>query len=189
VKSNIGHCESAAGIAGLTKVLLQLQHQQIVPSLHSAQLNPHIDFPRSPFVVNQSLRTWEQPVIDGRKLPRLAGISSFGAGGSNAHMIVEEYQPLVQEPMTVPTVVILLSARTAEQLQQKARELLDFVRPRLNTIDLVATAYTLQVGREAMEERLGCVVNSGEQLADKLHAYVTGEKNIEEGDQGQATRN
>ncbi|PYS19621.1 MAG: polyketide synthase of type I, partial [Acidobacteria bacterium] len=184
-KSNIGHCESAAGIAGLTKVLLQMQHQQIVPSLHSAQLNPHIDFARSPFVVNQSLRTWEQPVIDGRTLPRIAGISSFGAGGSNAHMIVEEYQAPAPQPIAVSTVVILLSARTVEQLQQKARDLLDFVRPRLNTIDLVAMAYTLQVGREAMEERLAFMVNSAEQLAEKLQAYVAGEQGIEDAYQGQ----
>src|SRR2546425_3671373 len=188
-KSNIGHCESAAGIAGLTKILLQMQHQQIVPSLHSAELNPHIDFPRSPFVVNQSLRTWEQPVIDGRKLPRLAGISSFGAGGSNAHMIVEEYQPLVQEPIAVVTVVILLSARTAAQLQQKVRALLNFVRARLSSIDLVAVAYTLQVGREAMEERLGFEVSSAEQLADKLQAYLAGEQEIEDAYQGQVKRN
>src|SRR6266481_1841372 len=147
-KSNIGHCESAAGIAGLTKVLLQMQHQQIVPSLHSAQLNPHIDFHDSPFVVNQSLRAWERPVIDGRKLPRIAGISSFGAGGSNAHMIVEEYQAPLFQYTTLFSPVHLLWTRTAEQLQQKARDLLDFLRPRLNTIDLVAMAYTLQVGRE-----------------------------------------
>ena len=101
VKSNIGHCESAAGIAGLTKVLLQMQHQQIVPSLHSGQLNPHIDFPQSPFLVNQVLRPWEQPDRNGRKLPRIAGISSFGAGGSNAHMIVEEYEAAVQAPTAV----------------------------------------------------------------------------------------
>src|SRR6266545_3304805 len=110
-KSNIGHCESAAGVAGLTKVLLQMQHQQIVPSLHSAQLNPHIDFHNTPFVVNQSLRPWEQPVIDGRALPRIAGISSFGAGGSNAHMIVEEYQEPLPQPMDATNVLIVLSAR------------------------------------------------------------------------------
>src|SRR6185503_6794791 len=91
VKSNIGHLESAAGIAGLTKVLLQMQHRQLAPSLHAEQLNPHIDFAKSAFVLNRELRAWERPVVDGRTLPRIAGISSFGAGGSNAHVIVEEY--------------------------------------------------------------------------------------------------
>ena len=166
-----------------------MQHQQIVPSLHSAQLNPHIDFPGSPFVVNQTLRPWDQPLIDGRKLPRIAGISSFGAGGSNAHMIVEEYQAPVQQPMGVANVVIVLSARTAEQLQQKAGDLLAYVRPRLSTIDLAATAYTLQVGREAMDERLGFVVSSAEQLTEKLQAYLAGEEGIEDAYQGQVRRN
>ncbi len=188
-KSNIGHCESAAGIAGLTKVLLQMQHQQIVPSLHSAQLNPHIDFPKTPFVVNQSLKPWEQPVIDGRTLPRIAGISSFGAGGSNAHMIVEEYQVPAPQPTAFTEVVVPLSAKTAEQLQQKARDLLGFVRPRQNTIDLVSVAYTLQTGREAMDERLGFVVSSVGQLLEKLQAFVAGEQRIEDAYQGQVKRN
>src|SRR4029077_14377349 len=162
-KSNIGHCESAAGIAGLTKVLLQMQHEQIVPSLHSERLNPHIDFAKTPFGVNQELRRWEQPEVDGRKLPRIAGISSFGAGGSNAHMIVEEYQAAVKAPRASANVMILLSAKTAEQLKQKAQELLEFMRGGTKTIDLVSMAYTLQVGREAMEERLGLAVSSLEQ--------------------------
>ncbi|MET0335643.1 MAG: SDR family NAD(P)-dependent oxidoreductase, partial [Rhizobacter sp.] len=81
-KSNIGHCESAAGIAGLTKVLLQMRHGQLVPSLHSEVLNPNIDFGRTPFRVQRELATWDRPVIDGREQPRTAGISSFGAGGS-----------------------------------------------------------------------------------------------------------
>ncbi|HYK03298.1 MAG TPA: SDR family NAD(P)-dependent oxidoreductase [Thermoanaerobaculia bacterium] len=187
-KSNIGHCESAAGIAGLTKVLLQMQHQQIVPSLHSAQLNPHIDFPASPFVVNQSLRPWEQPVIDGVTLPRIAGLSSFGAGGSNAHLVIEEYQAPVHQPMAFAQVVILLSARTAEQLQQKARELLAFLQPRLNTIDLGSLAYTLQAGREAMDERFGLVVSSAEELVEKLQAFVAGEHEIEDAYRGQVKR-
>ena len=178
VKSNIGHCESAAGIAGLTKVLLQMQYQQIVPSLHSGQLNPHIDFPQSPFLVNQVLRPWEQPERHGRKLPRIAGISSFGAGGSNAHMIVEEYEAAVQAPIAVAEVVILLSARTVAQLQQKARDLLDFIRKQAASVDLIEMAYTLQVGREAMEERLGMVVSSVEQLAEKLEAYIEGQPRV-----------
>ncbi|HET8774522.1 MAG TPA: beta-ketoacyl synthase N-terminal-like domain-containing protein [Thermoanaerobaculia bacterium] len=173
-KSNIGHAEAAAGVAGLTKVLLQLQHQQIVPSLHSAQLNPHIDFGATPFVVNQSLMPWEQPVIDGHKVPRIAGISSFGAGGSNAHLIVEEYQPPVQQPVAWANLAIVLSARTAEQLRQKAQDLLDFVRTR-EAVDLAAVAFTLQTGREGMDERLGFVVSSAGQLVAKLEAWLAGE--------------
>jgi polyketide synthase PksL len=188
-KSNIGHCESAAGIAGLTKILLQFQHQQIVPSLHSAQLNPHIDFGKSPFVVNQTLTPWEQPVIDGRKLPRIAGISSFGAGGSNAHMVIEEYQTPAAQVVSLGTAVIVLSARTAAQLQQKASELLDFVRPRVASLDLGSLAFTLQTGREAMEERLGFVVRTAEELADKLQAYLAGDQNVEDAYQGRVKRN
>ena len=181
VKSNIGHCESAAGIAGLTKVLLQMQHQQIVPSLHSRQLNPHIDFPQSPFVVNQALRPWEQPERHGRKLPRIAGISSFGAGGSNAHMIVEEYEAAVQAPIVCyaggdPAVGEDGSTAAAEGAMicwtSSARQ--------AASVDLIAMAYTLQVGREAMEERLGMVVSSVEQLAEKLEAYIEGQHEIED---------
>jgi acyl transferase domain-containing protein/enoyl-CoA hydratase/carnithine racemase/acyl carrier protein/cyclopropane fatty-acyl-phospholipid synthase-like methyltransferase len=186
-KSNIGHCESAAGIAGLTKVLLQMQHQQIVPSLHSAQLNPHIDFATGPFVVNQTLTPWAQPVIDGRTLPRIAGISSFGAGGSNAHLIVEEYPASVAEPMAGGKVLILLSARTAEQLRQKTRDLLDFVAAS-SSLDLPAMAYTLQVGREVMEERLALVVGSVAELTEKLRALVAGEQGIDDAYQGQVKR-
>ncbi len=186
-KSNIGHAESAAGIAGLTKVLLQMQHREIVPSLHSAQLNPNIDFEKTPFIVNQTLRPWE-PVVDDRPVPRIAGISSFGAGGSNAHMIIEEYQAPAVEPMPINDAVIVLSARAPEQLRQKAQDLLDFVRSR-ETIDLAAMAYTLQVGREAMEERLGFVAGSVEELLAKLEAFVAGEPVIDGLHQGQVKRN
>ncbi|NOU17183.1 MAG: SDR family NAD(P)-dependent oxidoreductase [Bacteroidales bacterium] len=195
-KSNIGHCESAAGIAGLTKVLLQLKHQQIVPSLHSTRLNPHIDFQKTPFVVNQTLRTWDQPVIDGCPQPRIAGISSFGAGGSNTHIIIQEHvTPTETNPIVEPNTkfIIPLSARTIGQLKQKTFDLLDFIRtPKadenipqsIKSIDLAAMAYTLQVGREAMDERLGFMVSSVDQLAEKLQAYINGEQNIEDVYQG-----
>ena len=186
-KSNIGHCESAAGIAGLTKVLLQMQQQQIVPSLHSTRLNPNIDFSSTPFVVNQSLRAWDRPVLEGRELPRMAGLSSFGAGGANAHLIIEEYVPSAQltRPATAAPAIIPLSARTAEQLKQRARDLLTFIRSQQKTLDLPALAYTLQVGREALEERLGLIVGSIEQLAEKLQAYVDGARDIEDAAEGQ----
>jgi len=93
-KSNIGHAESAAGIAGLTKVLLQMKHGTLVPSLHSQTLNPHIDFGTTPFVVQREVAAWSRPTLnlDGRsrEWPRIAGLSSFGAGGSNAHLVIEE---------------------------------------------------------------------------------------------------
>ncbi|UXY16151.1 SDR family NAD(P)-dependent oxidoreductase [Chitiniphilus purpureus] len=185
-KSNIGHCESAAGIAGLTKVLLQLKHRQIVPSLHSARLNPHIDFASTPFTVNQTLRPWDAPVRDGRTLPRIAGISSFGAGGSNAHLIVEEYTPPQaapagpQEAMLIP-----LSARTAPQLAQKAAELAAFLADHPD-LSLAAVAYTLQLGREAMDCRLALVAQTLDGLTRQLQAWARGERELDDCFHGQA---
>ena len=179
-KSNIGHCESAAGIAGLTKVLLQMKYKQIVPSLHSSKLNPNIDFEKTPFIVNQRLKKWVRPISNGRKGVRIAGISSFGAGGSNAHLIIEEYQrslPSVKTPIAndFSEVVFLLSARTIEQLYQKAFDLRQYLVTQLASIDtsdevalLINLAYTLQVGREAMKQRIGFVVNSLSQLGTKI---------------------
>ncbi len=186
-KSNIGHCESAAGIAGLTKVLLQMQHGEIVPSLHSEVLNPHIDFSQSPFVVNQRLRSWERPVVEGRESRRIAGISSFGAGGSNAHLIVEEYPEPASMAKPNSVLAIVISARTAAQLQEKARELLRFVSER--PVDLVRLAYTLQVGREGMEERVGLVVSTVAELEQKLTGYVNGATDLEEVYAGQVRKN
>ena len=190
VKSNIGHCESAAGIAALTKVLLQLKHQQIVPSLHSARLNPHIDFAASPFVVNQTLRSWDQPLIDGKKLPRIAGISSFGAGGSNAHLVIEEYPEEVAAHSSADAEFIVpLSARTAAELRQKARDLLDFIRGETQPLDLRSIAYTLQVGREAMDERVAFLAGSTGELAEKLQAYVEDHAALGGAYQGQVKAN
>src|SRR5688500_5439606 len=201
-KSNIGHCESAAGIAGVTKVLLQMKYKQIVPSLHSERLNPNIDFKKTPFVVNQKLTTWEQPMIEGVRVPRIAGISSFGAGGSNAHIILQEYVkhvPVERTPnghVSHPGVVVPLSARTVGQLKQKAKSLLEFLElsradegvPGKRTIDLYALAYTLQVGREAMEERIGFLINSQPQLEKNLRAYIN-DQDIEDFYQGQVKSN
>lgn len=95
LKSNIGHLEGAAGIAGVMKVLLELQHQKLVPSLHCEVPNPRIDFVNSPLVLQRSLEAWQRPAVDigeGLKTyPRFAGVSSFGAGGSNAFVLLEEY--------------------------------------------------------------------------------------------------
>ncbi len=180
-KSNIGHCESAAGIAGLTKILLQMKHRKVVPSLHSARLNPHIDFENSPFVVNQSLTEWNGAVIDGAISPLIAGLSSFGAGGANAHIILEEYHDDAGSAATLTPashLIVPLSAKAPEQLRQKFIDLLAFVKSNLHRKNephfLMSLAFTLQVGREAMDERLGFIVSSLEELADKLQTYADG---------------
>jgi acyl transferase domain-containing protein len=199
VKPNVGHLEAAAGIAGLTKVLLQMKHRKIAPSLHSTALNPHIHFDKTPFEVNQALAVWERPVVGGKTTPRIAGISSFGAGGANAHVIVQEYEPTVRRSSAVrgkqSSVIIPLSAKSSEQLQRKAADLLDFLSvmgpdtPAQDTCALEEIAYTLQTGREAMDERLGFVVNSVEQLAESLDAFIRGKRDIEGAYRGQSQRN
>ncbi|PAY12901.1 SDR family NAD(P)-dependent oxidoreductase [Bacillus sp. 7705b] len=174
-KSNIGHCESAAGIAGLTKILFQFRYGQIAPSLHAERLNPNIEFSQTPFVVQQKLGEWKRPIIDGREVPRRAGLSSFGAGGSNAHLILEEYIPKTgaQTPQAHPPALIVLSAKNSERLQERAEQLLTAVREkRYSESDLVRIAFTLQTGREAMEERLGFIAESIEDLESKLQDFI-----------------
>lgn len=199
VKSNIGHLESAAGIAGLTKVILQFKHKQLVPSIHAEKLNPKIDFENSPFYVQQELSEWKQPaaVENGieKSCPRRAGISSFGAGGANAHIIVEEYNeeavtPHLQHVQHVQPrekQVVLLSTKHKDQLRIYAARLLDFIEnihplskeytrdsqpfaPGLSDI-----AYTLQVGREHMEQRIAVVVSDTGELKDKLTLFCRSE--------------
>jgi polyketide synthase PksN len=171
-KSNIGHCESAAGIAGLTKVLLQMKNRQIVPSLHAEVANPNIDFSATPFVLNRELRAWDQPIIGGQRFLRTAGVSSFGAGGSNAHMVVQEYDgPAARRrpPEENRACLIVLSARNEQRLQQKISELHEYLRshPGIRLDDL---AYTLQVGRKAMEQRLAFAADSVLDVENKLQA-------------------
>ncbi|MCP4698377.1 MAG: SDR family NAD(P)-dependent oxidoreductase, partial [Gammaproteobacteria bacterium] len=174
-KSNIGHLESAAGIAGVTKVLLQLQHRMLAPSLHSGQLNPHIDFTDTPFHVQQKLAEWVPATLleNGieQQFPRRAGISSFGAGGANAHIILEEYQQSVRESAVSGPCLILLSARNKERLQVLAGNLSDFVQGD-SSIRLADIAYTLQIGREELPQRLAMTVTARPDLLDKLQQFI-----------------
>jgi 3-oxoacyl-(acyl-carrier-protein) synthase/acyl carrier protein len=197
-KSNIGHCESAAGIAGITKVLLQLKHRQLVPSLHSKTLNPNIDFASTPFLVQQELVEWKRPVVtingETREYPRIAGVSSFGAGGSNAHVVIEEYiQDQEKNEMIVTAknpVIFVLSARNEDRLKEQARQLLAAIRTQqFSDRDLVDMAYTLQVGREAMEERLAMTAVTIQELEKKLQGYLDGRDTIEKFFRGQVKSN
>lgn len=188
VKSNIGHAESAAGISGLTKVLLQMRHGKLAPSLHSAETNPNIDFDTTPFTVQQTLADWRRPTtaVDGaeREAPRLAGLSSFGAGGSNAHLVVEEYLPALgeaAEPAVAGPALVVLSARDPERLRERAERLVDWIEDKeLSDRDLASLARTLQVGREAMRERLGLVVDTMPDLVARLRDFLAGRGGADE---------
>ena len=167
VKANIGHLEAAAGVAGLTKVLLQLRHRTIAPSRHAGTPNPLIDFASTGFVLPTEAVAWEPEGL------RRAGVSSFGAGGANAHLVIEEYP--VQAPagqVSAGPELILLSARDAEQLRVVVGNLLAAIqmeRPRLADI-----AHTLRVGREAMAVRLALLASDIAALETGLAAWLDG---------------
>ncbi|MFD8378352.1 SDR family NAD(P)-dependent oxidoreductase [Streptomyces sp. NPDC059679] len=174
VKSNIGHLESAAGIAGLTKVLLQFRHRTLVPSLHSAELNPNIDFERSPFRVQRELSAWP----DGDR-PRRAGLSSFGAGGANAHLVLEESpnpDPVTDVPAgeqrTGEPVLFLLSARDEERLRAYAESAARFLGT--ERVPLADLCFTTQVGREPLDARLAVAVTDGGELVAALRRFADG---------------
>ncbi|WP_370880921.1 SDR family NAD(P)-dependent oxidoreductase [Paenibacillus brasilensis] len=182
VKSNIGHPEAVSGMAQLTKVILQLQHKKLVPSIKVDPLNPNINLDHTPFYLQKELIDWKRPVItmDGveQEYPRRATVSSFGAGGSNAHLIIEEYQP-EQEDVDVapgqdsssPEQLMVFSAKNAVRLQLVVRQMLEFLRLQ-DGYRLSDIAHTLQAGREAMECRLAMVVSSREELIEGMEAYL-----------------
>jgi polyketide synthase PksL len=168
VKSNIGHLESAAGIAALTKVLLQMKHGMLVPSLHADTLNPHIDFRSSPFRVQTRLEPWQRAA----EHPRRAAVSSFGAGGSNAHLILEEYVDVpVSGRQSNAAQVLVFSARDAAGLARVIRRFVTFLG-QTEVLSLQDCAYTLQVGRTPLNVRLAVVASSAQELARKLDRWL-----------------
>jgi len=147
VKTNVGHLDTAAGVAGLIKAVLALKHKMIPPSLHFEQPNPKIDFANSPFYVNSKLTPWKAGLT-----PRRAGVSSFGIGGTNAHVVLEEAPAASSNEASRPQQLLIISARTDTALDAATSNLADYLRshPDLN---LANVAYTLQVGRKAFDYR------------------------------------
>lgn len=147
VKTNIGHLDAAAGVAGFMKTVLSLQHELLPPSLHYHSRNPKIDFVNSPFFVNKQLTAWPR----GEK-PRRAGVSSFGMGGTNAHVILEEAPKMVHYPEKREWKLLMLSAKTETALKKAAENLQRYLtaHPEANLSDV---AYTLQVGRKTFPYR------------------------------------
>ncbi len=169
VKTNIGHTLHAAGLAGLHKVVLALQHKQIPPSLNYKKANPLIDFDNSPFYVNTELKNWNNYIGDKRR----ASISSFGFSGTNAHAVIEEYINLTENPNDDDTnVIVPISAKNKEGLQKYCEKVFDHIEKNRATVSLKALAYTFQVGRTEMEERFACIVKDKEELILKLKDFL-----------------
>lgn len=191
VKSNIGHAEAASGIAQLTKVILQLQHRQLVPSIGARPLNPQIDFAQTPFYLLTQAQPWKPASAHSTEapVPLRATVSSFGAGGSNTHLILEESpaEPLESEEWGEASgmaserrEIIVLSGRTPQVLCAMAQRLLSHLREQERTphwrdrgrMRLADIAYTLQSGREEMVCRLGFLAGSVAELLSGLEQHL-----------------
>ncbi|NEQ79120.1 MAG: SDR family oxidoreductase [Moorea sp. SIO2I5] len=160
VKTNVGHLDTAAGVAGLIKTVLALKNKQIPPSLNFENPNPEIDFPNSPFYVNTELRQWQT-----NGTPRRAGVSSFGIGGTNAHVVLEEAPAIEPSGTSRPWQLLLLSAKTSSALESATANLSQHLHSELNLADI---AYTLSLGRRTFNHRRMLVCRDIEQAKNAL---------------------
>lgn len=172
IKSNVGHLEGAAGIAGLTKVLLQFRHGWLAPSIHIKRLNTKIDFVSAPVEPVREAMEW--PAGD---MPRRAAVSSFGIGGTDVHLVLEQHPTAPPAPHvhTPDAGAFLLSARNATQLTCLAADVLAALSTgSLRDVPLAQLLYTSQVGRKHMRERLGIVTGTRDGLVRGLTDFVAG---------------
>ncbi|HHJ18618.1 MAG TPA: type I polyketide synthase, partial [Gammaproteobacteria bacterium] len=162
VKTNVGHLIHAAGVASVIKTALSLKHQVLPASLFYSTANPAIDFPRTPFYVNDAFRAWPEG-----ETPRRAGVSGFGVGGSNAHLILEEPGSLPAGSESRPQQLILLSAKSQPALDKMAANLREHLQknPDQNLADI---AYTLQRGRKTFQYRRAMVCGHSQEAIEAL---------------------
>src|SRR5690349_14548158 len=163
VKTNIGHTDAAAGVAGLIKTVLALEHKQLPPSLNFTHPNPNINFAGSPFFVNTELTAWQT-----NGTPRRAGVSSFGIGGTNVHVVLEEAPP-VETRHSQTLQLLTLSAKTATALEAARMNLADYLK-RYEGINLADVAFTLQTGRRSFAHRLALVCRDAAEAVAALEA-------------------
>lgn len=174
VKTNIGHLEGAAGIAGLIKVILALQHEEIPQHLHLNQLNPHIDLEGIPLSIPTTSQKW----LRGDKR-RLAGVSSFGFGGTNAHVIVDE-APVIERKEEIQhpqSHLFTLSAKNQKALQELAQNYQTFLtsHPEANITDI---CFTNNTGRSHFGHRLSIVTESTAKLCQQLSSFTTNQETV-----------
>ena len=162
VKSNFGHLDAAAGVAGVIKTTLALKHRELPPSLHFKDPNPEIDFANSPFYVNAKLAPWPEG-----STPRRAGVSAFGIGGTNAHVVLEEAPKLEVSGDSRASQLVVFSARTENSLQAAMGRLASHLEENPEQ-SLADVAYTLQVGRHAFERRAAVICRDRHEALEVL---------------------
>ena len=162
VKTNIGHLDTAAGVAAFIKVVQSLRHKQIPPSLNFTSPNPMLNLEESPFFVNHELRDWAD-----NGSPRRAGISSLGVGGTNVHIVVEEAPQLEPSSHSRSWQLLQLSAKTKSALDTASRNLATFLQENPD-VPLADVAFTLQVGRQPMPHRRIVAVQDAADAVDVL---------------------
>ena len=169
VKTNIGHLETAAGIAGIIKVLLSMKHEKIPGNLHFSELNPYIELKDSPFYIVDKTTEWMQLERSSHVIPRRAGVSSFGFGGANAHVVLEEAPKIKESSSPVkPFYLIVLSAKTKQALKQKIHDLNNWLNKQSVEPHLENISYTLNSGRSQFDKRCAIVVGSLQELKTSI---------------------
>ena len=167
VKPNIGHLDRAAGVASLIKAAQALRHKELPPSLYFEEPNPDVSFNSSPFYVNTTLTPWE-----AKGGPRRAGVSAFGLGGTNAHVVLEEWE---EEPSgsSRPAQLLILSAKTESALTTATERLAAHFKNN-PCLSLPDAAFTLQVGRSAFNHRRIVVCRSVDEAIRDLETANPG---------------
>ncbi|MEY8355390.1 SDR family NAD(P)-dependent oxidoreductase [Lachnospiraceae bacterium 54-53] len=179
VKTNIGHLEPAAGIAGVFKILLSMKHKKMPGNANFNKLNPYIQLEGSPFYILNQTKNWiRQNGADGESLPYTAGISSFGFGGANAHIVLQEHRTLMREAADGPdeSEIFIFSAKNEQVLKTYVANILAYIEQNTVSADMKNFAYTLAVGREAMTHRLAVVALNLPQLCNRLRAFLEGKE-------------
>ncbi len=162
IKANVGHLDAAAGVAGLIKAALALKHRQIPPSINFERANPQIDFTGSPFFVNTELMEWPSDNV-----PRRAGVTSLGVGGTNGHVVLEEPPPAIEPGPSRPMNVLLLSAKTESALDSSTKKHSSFLQEN-SDVNMADVAYTLQTGRRNFSFRRFVVCEGSADAAQAL---------------------
>ncbi|HEU4878202.1 MAG TPA: beta-ketoacyl synthase N-terminal-like domain-containing protein, partial [Gemmatimonadaceae bacterium] len=168
VKTNLGHLEAAAGLAGLLKVVLCLRHRELPATVHLQEINPHVHLDGHALHVVREHQNWPKPAFSDR---RRAGVSSFGFGGANAHAVLEEYRPTDLANSDGGPQLFVLSAKTDERLSAYAARYVEWLSN--HEVSIADLAHTLQVGRQPMEARLEIVATDKTDLIEQLKLFCS----------------